>query len=299
MNNTIASSQQPAASSQQPAASSQQPAASSRFARSVAVLVGGLLLIAASLKLYGMSVSPLPSVGWMSLPVVQLAVVAWELILGIWLISNFVRPLSWLVALFTFSVFAGVSAYYGIIGQASCGCFGTIQASPWAAFGVDVIAVTLLVLTRPTMQIAEFRTPVFTAAKLLGGTAALIGLLALGSTLAYGSVSAAIVKMRGDSLSAPSYVDFGSAKPGERLEQLAIIHNWTDAPICLIGGTSDCSCVTTSAMPLTVPPGESISVTITLKVPSSNAGAFTRTAAIWTDCSQHQTIKLRLGCQVE
>ena len=265
----------------------------------MAVLIGLLLLVVASLKLYGMSVSPLPSVGWMSLPVVQFAVVAWELILGIWLISNLVRPLSWLFALFTFSIFAGVSSYFGIIGQASCGCFGTIQASPWAAFGVDVIAVTALVITRPAWRIAEFRTPIFTAAKLLGGTAAVIGLLALGSTLAYGSVSAAIAKMRGDSLSTPSYVDFGSAKPGVQLEQLVVIHNWTDAPIRLIGGTSDCSCVTTSAMPLTVPPGDSLSITITLKVPSSNAGSFTRTAAIWTDCNKHQTIKLRLGCQVE
>lgn len=141
-----------------------------------------------------MSVSPLPSVGWMSLPVVQFAVVAWELILGIWLISNLVRPLSWLFALFTFTIFAGVSSYFGIIGQASCGCFGTIQASPWAAFGVDVIAVTALVLTRPAMRTAEVRTPIVTVAKLLGGTAAVIGLFVLGSTLAYGSVSAAIAK---------------------------------------------------------------------------------------------------------
>lgn len=78
--------------------SDQRPAAINRSARSVAVLIGGLLLVAASLKLYGMTVSPLPSVGWMSLPVVQFAVVVWELLLGIWLISNLSRPLSGFLA---------------------------------------------------------------------------------------------------------------------------------------------------------------------------------------------------------
>ena len=103
----------------------------------------------------------------------------------------------------------------------------------------------------------------------------------------------------GESLGAPSYVDFGSAKPGEKLEQQVEIRNWTDKPVRLIGGTSDCSCVTTSTMPLTVPPGEKLSVAIHLKVPSSDAGAFTRTASIWTDCDQMRTINLRLGCRVE
>ena len=88
-------------------------------------------------------------------------------------------------------------------------------------------------------------------------------------------------------------------QPGDRLEQTITIKNWTAKPVRLIGGTSDCSCVTTSEMPLTIPSGESLTLTIKLAVPESNAGAFTRIASIWTDCDQQRTIPLRLGCQVE
>lgn len=126
-----------------------------------------------------------------------------------------------------------------------------------------------------------------------------MALLALGSTLAYGSVSAALAKLRGESLSAPAYVEFGTAKSGERVEQQVEIHNWTAAPIRLIGRTSDCSCITTRSLPQTIPPGEILAITITLKVPHSDSGAFTRTASLWTDCDAHRTIKLRLGCQVD
>jgi hypothetical protein len=288
---------QPAASSQQPAASSQQ-----LFARTVAIVLGLILVGAASLKLYGKSVSPLPSVGWLSLPSVQLAVVAAELIFGSCLIFDIARPLTWLAALGMFSIFAVVSGYLGYIGQASCGCFGTIKASPWAAFGVDVAAVVALLFTIPkreSWRAGDVSPLILRGASLLGGTAAILSLLALGSTLTFGSVSAGLAKLRGESLGAPNYVDFGSAKPGDKLEQQIEVRNWSDQPVRLIGGTSDCSCVTTSTMPLTIPAGEFISVAIHLKVPSSDAGAFTRTAEIWTDCDKHRTIKLRLGCRVE
>src|SRR5687768_17088784 len=101
-------------------------------------LLGALLLIAAGLKLYGLNVSALPRVGWFAGPQVQLAAAAWELVLGLWLLSGSARAGAWLASVGTFSAFAAVSAYFGWIGVASCGCFGVIRASPWSAFGVDV-----------------------------------------------------------------------------------------------------------------------------------------------------------------
>ncbi len=247
-----------------------------------------------------MSVSPLPGVGWMSLPVVQLAVVAWELILGIWLISNFVRPLSWLIALVTFSVFAGVSSYFGIIGQASCGCFGTIEASPWAAFGVDVIAVASLTFVRPSRNewyeaISAFQV----GFRLLLGTAAAVVILSLISIYIFGSVSVGLAKLTGESLSAPAYIDFGNTKSGEDRQAAVEVRNWTNRPVRLIGGTSDCTCVTTSYLPLVIQPGETISLIIYLRIPSVSSGVFTRTATLSTDCDEKRTITFRLGCRVD
>ena len=103
--------------------------ASSAIVRGVAVALGLVLVVAAGLKLYGLNVSPLPGIGWLSVPGVQMAVVAAELLVGFWLLSGTAKPYAWLAALGLFSAFAIVSGYLGFIGQASCGCFGTIEAS--------------------------------------------------------------------------------------------------------------------------------------------------------------------------
>lgn len=277
----------------------QRPA---NISRGVSLLLGGVLLVAAGMKLYGLSVSPLPSVGWLSVPSVQYAAVAAELAVGGWLISGAARPLAWLAALALFGTFTVVSGYLGVIGQASCGCFGTIQASPWAAFGVDVAAVALLLAARPgraAWQSEPVRPLFLQATKLLGGAAFVLVLLALGSSFLFGSVSAALAKLRGESLGAPQYVDFGTAKPGEVREETVPITNWTDRPIRLIGGTSDCSCITTKDMPVTILSNETYELTIRLKVPQSTPGGFTRTVAILTDCDEQRGIKIRLGCHVE
>ncbi len=74
--------------------------------------------------------SPLPSVHWLAASWVQIGAAEWEMILGIWMLSGKYPLSSWLAALGTFTTFAGVSGYLGLIGQTRCGCFGSIQASP-------------------------------------------------------------------------------------------------------------------------------------------------------------------------
>lgn len=105
--------------------------------------LGLLLIAAAGLKLYGLRVSAMPHLGWFSQPWVQLAAAEWELILGLWLLSGSHPQASWFAALVTFVAFAGVSAYLGFSGVASCGCLGAVQASPWSAFGIDLVGVTI------------------------------------------------------------------------------------------------------------------------------------------------------------
>jgi hypothetical protein len=115
----------------------------------VRIALGGLLLAAAGLKLYGLSVSAIPRVGWFSQPWVQIAAAEWEVILGLWLLSGSYPRGAWLAALATFAAFAAVSGYLGWIGVASCGCFGVIKASPWWAFGLDAAVIVLLFICRP------------------------------------------------------------------------------------------------------------------------------------------------------
>lgn len=110
----------------------------------IRVVLGILLLAAAALKIYGWSVSTVPPVGWFSTPSIQAMAVGWELLLSVWLLSGVALAGSWLAAIVTFVLLASISGYLGWIGQATCNCFGTIHASPWHAFAVDLAALLML-----------------------------------------------------------------------------------------------------------------------------------------------------------
>ena len=262
----------------------------------MSVSLGVLLLAAALLKLGGRDVSAVPQVGWFSAPWLQVAAAEWEILLGLWLISGLARRAASLAGLVTFVVFAGVSGTLGWQGVASCGCFGTIQASPWWAFGIDIAAILLLGVSRPRADHSP-RMPAGVAVAVLIAVAALAVSAAAG-TLVYGSPAAAMARLGGDSLHlAADYLDFGDGKPGERLTAEVRVRNFTDRPLRLIGGTADCSCVTTSDLPITLPPRGEAAVSVQLKLPESR-GRFTRVAEFWTDCDDQRTLRLRLGARV-
>ena len=263
----------------------------------VRVLLGILLLTAAGLKLYGLSASAVPRVGWFAQPWVQLLAAEWELVLGAWLLSGVYPRVSWLAALVTFVTFAGVSGYLGWVGVASCGCLGAIKISPWWACGADVIAVAALAVSRPREGWSappRFNTAGSWAASVALVCAALVGT----GTLYFGSLEAAVANLRGDALSATPHVDFGTGKPGDSLEATVTVTNWTNQPIRVIGGTSDCSCTAIGELPVTVPPHGSRAITMRLTIPPTQSGAFARAALLWTDAEKQPTIRFRLGCRV-
>jgi hypothetical protein len=253
---------------------------------------------AAALKLYGLNVTAVPRVGWFATPRVQVAAAAWEMVLGMWLLSRAWPAGAWLAAVGTFAVFAGVSGYFGWIGVANCRCFGVIRASPWTAFTVDVAALGLLAVARPDLRAGSFRLPAGFLTIPIGAATILIALTGVGSWV-YGSPQAALARLRGETLTvSPNYIDFGSGSPGQELDVAVDVSNWSDRPVRLIGGTSDCSCVTNASLPLRLAAGESRPVTIRLQVPKARTGAMTRTAEIWTDDDRQRTIRLQLGCRI-
>jgi hypothetical protein len=269
-----------------------------RFFTIVRILLGVVLLVAAGLKLYGLNVTVLPRVGWFATPQVQVAAVEWELVLGLWLLSGVYQAGAWLAAVSTFGAFAVVSAYFGWIGVASCGCFGVIKASPWAACAVDVAALALLAVARPDLRAGAWRLPAGFAVVAVGAAAVLLALTGVGSWV-YGSPQTALARLRGESLTVSSdYVDFGACPAGQMAERVVEVRNWSDRPVRLIGGTSDCSCLTTADLPLTIPPGEARPVTVQLTVPPAKLGALTRVVELWTDNDEHRTIRLQVGCRI-
>jgi len=260
--------------------------------------VGGLLVAAAGLKLAGLAASAVPLVGWYAQPWVQAAAGGWELVLGAWLLGGAAPRAAWTAAVVTFLAFAGVSASLGLAGVANCGCLGAVEASPWLAFGIDAAALVLLAVGRPR---ADEAAPVKRRAfgGVVVGAAAVLVLLGAAGSWVYGSPAAALARLRGDTLIAePGYLDFGTVPAGERQQATLIVRNWSDRPVRLIGGTSDCSCTTLQDLPVTIAPAERGMVTFAL-VPPAHAGHLVRTVLLRTDSPDQPQVRVRLGCRVE
>jgi len=258
------------------------------------LVLGGLLLAAASLKLYGLSVSAVPRVGWFAQPWVQLAAVEWELVLGLWLLSGAYPIGSWLAAVATFLAFAGVSGYLGWVGVASCGCFGTIHASPWHAFAVDLVALFVLLGTRPVLAIhsrlgMQGRSkPAIQVACVASGVCAAIAGFAV---LAPHKATRILAELRDERFVVlPADVDIGDCDLGQAVDAELRVHNLSGRPARLVGGTVDCSCDLSRSLPATIPPGESHEVTIRLRIKEARAGAFARTVRLLTDDPDQPTI---------
>jgi hypothetical protein len=237
-------------------------------------ILGVLLLAAALLKLQGLALDPVSRQGIFSTPEFQMATVEVELFLAVWLLWG-VRPQgAWIAALLAFLCFAGASLYLGWIGQGSCGCFGNlVPVSPWYTLAGDLAAVALLLLSRPPLKRPDATlAPVvqgWLRSVLSGllGVVVLLGLFTALGSLLFGSPGEALAYIRGERLSIrPRWIDLGAGELGESREVPVTLVNRTDKEIRIIGGTSDCACVTTKSLPVTIPPGEKRSVSLVVNL---------------------------------
>ena len=208
------------------------PRSSDRPFRIVGIGLGLFLLATAGLKLHGMHLSAVPALGWLWSPSVQAVATAWEIILGLWLLSGRARVEAWLACVVTFALLALVSGRLGLVGQAMCDCFGVIQASPWSAFALDLTALAILAYARPELGLtyANFwKSATRGAMKVvcfsLGVSVAFAALAGLGAWL-YGSPAAALARLRAEAVTAdPHYLDFGSGRVGDTLASPVKVYN--------------------------------------------------------------------------
>ena len=267
-------------------------------------IVGTLLLGAALLKASGLGVDAVARMGFFSTPEVQLAIIEFEVFLGLWLWSAISPVGSWFAAVLTFIAFAGTSLYLGVIGQSSCGCFGRLSPSPWIAFTLDMFVLAMLTVGRPDLGTlrdhwrADFKRSAPTVALMVGGYFLLLGSVAGFAYARYGSVDAAIADLRSERLSVnPSMVDMGQGTPGESHEAAVTLTNRTDQPIRLIGGTSDCSCSVLGDLPVTIPPGEARAIIVTVQF-AKTPGIFSRRAELSVDDEGFRRVGFRITGRV-
>jgi hypothetical protein len=245
----------------------------------VRVLLGLLLLTAASLKLTAAGVETFEDAGLLSFPAVRAVLIGVEALLGLWLLAGGNNSSLWLTALVFFSALLAVSVYSGLRGQRSCGCLGgRISMSPWYAALVDAAALAALVLWRPpdlnrraAFTLAGLR-PLLLAA---GGAVALVtAMLGAAAWVGGGSLHAGLLRLRGEPIAIePATLDLGDAPPGSTVKHPVQVINYADHTVRIVGGKSDCSCVTTPDLPLVLSPGESATISVWFRVPPGGGPA--------------------------
>jgi hypothetical protein len=270
--------------------------------RAARLLAGVVLLTAAAAKLYGIHVSSVSAVGWLSQPAVQLAVSAWEVALGLWLVSGRSPRGAVRAAIGTFGAFAAVSLWLGLTGVAQCGCLGAIPANPWGVFALDVGLLVLLSVSSKHRHEVYASAPAERLSPVVGSIL-VAGLLLTASAavgvVRYGSVHAALLRLQDyDVTLNDAYVDFGTVAAGQTVERTVVVRNWSDDTIRVVGAPRNCLLSVRTSLSLDVPPGERRDVTLEMHVPDASEGALTVRTALWTDSAQAPSLPYRVGCRV-
>lgn len=255
-----------------------------------AIPIGLLLIGTAALKLLDLSNGGTSSSAWYD-PLIIL----FEFSLGIGLVFSRRRIGLWLVSVATFGAFAVYNMDSIRVGQASCGCFGSVPMSPWNALALDVAVLALLALwatlNRDTRSVRQGLPDVVAFS---GGIAvtSLIWLMVV--HVGFGSTAAMWSALRGDHMFLEtSVVDFGPVPSGQAAEHHLVIRNSSAADIRVIGGTSNCACTLIPDLPTTVAPGESRRLLVRMNVPRTS-GAFQINAVLWTDSQTNEAIPVLL-----
>ncbi len=115
----------------------------------VRLLVVGVLLAAAVLKTHQLLTEPILGKGFLYSRWILIGLVELEFFFGLWILTGRAAQLTWRLATMCFVLFACVSAYKAIGGEASCGCFGRLQVNPWITMTFDLAMLAALLALPP------------------------------------------------------------------------------------------------------------------------------------------------------
>lgn len=134
-------------------------------------LVALVLILAAAAKAYQLAVEPFFVSELFGARWPEILVALLELLLGLWLLTDFLPTWSLLTAICCFVTFGVVSFYKAISGAESCGCFGELKINPWITLGLDCAIAALLTYTIWQLQNRGSNNPIGVNNSLGTGTA--------------------------------------------------------------------------------------------------------------------------------
>jgi len=167
--------------------------------------------------------------------------------------------------------------------KSSCGCLGSVTVSPIFTLLFDVVATAMLLRFRPQWRGWPVNNQ---ASRVLFRTAAvsvlLIGGLISWAYIAYGSIGIALAAARGKPIAVdPNGLELGLIQAGAQVERSLRVVNLSDETIQVHLAASDCACAEVSGLPVTLSPGKSVELPVTITAPRA-AGTFRRNGRLRT-----------------
>lgn len=200
-----------------------------------------------------------------------------ELFVGVLLLTNFSKRLSWILGVSLFISLTLFSANTAISGVSDCGCFGPLKVNPWITTCFNVTAVLLLLLARLFSPSKGIISEIFFVI--------VVSIAGLGlASFASGAYADHVVAyLKGDLVYlAPSFTDIGLASPGEKRLLRIRVYNLTSQPVKVVGGSVACSCMVVNELPPLIPANGSVEVGIEIKI-NNQPGLFGYTFQLFTD----------------
>ncbi len=207
-----------------------------------------------------------------------------EILIALWLASGVNPALSWFTTVGFFLVTFLVAVSIGLSGVAYCPCFGRMHVSPWWAVSIDTTALIALFLVRPGNQSLGSLFAGLWAAPRQWMALGLIGLPVVVLILPQSWLdNDFMARLRGEQVRlSPFTAEAGSGSSGDWAEVEVTIKNDSAAPIQVMGGTADCSCVTIRGMPVKLASGESQTIPVRIRFVGT-PGRFVRKYFFYTD----------------
>jgi len=264
----------------------------------IRVAVGAFLLASAGLKAHGLATDPLAQDSLLVTPRVLITTIELEVILGLWLLSGWAARASRTAALTFFALLAVASLYLALDGQPSCGCFGRVAVSPWWTLALDVGVIAALISCRPLPGSGFLPASIRHVLAIGLGAVAFLTLGGGAFMLASADPTAVLARLRGEPIAVqPSMSEVGSGVAEEQRSITFQLTNRSDHPVQFVGGTSNCACIATADLPVTVAPRESRPITVKVNF-KGEVGRFQRTFGFYTDDENQPVVVARFAGRV-
>jgi len=200
------------------------------------------------------------------------AIVALEVILGVWMLSGVAARACRLMALLLLAGFAAANFWKAAYGEASCGCFGLVMVPPLlVALSEVVLFAALALLPCRRMWNAEDSNAAW-----IVGLAAVAGVIVFGANLVTTETPTPTVQAGAD-----FQRELGTVASEAKVILSLCWTNPDTEPVQLIFLQSSCGCLDARTLPVWVEPNRAIDIPVTFTAPTK-PGDFARRFAVLT-----------------